>query len=81
MPNTLSTCDALARANEDGYHFSEYALRRWIKEGRIPVRYVGKKALIYYPNLIEFLSCADGGDNQPATVAESPGIRLLEVRP
>ena len=35
---------------------TETALRRLIKQERIPVVYVGKKALINYDKLVEFLS-------------------------
>ena len=53
-------------------------LRLLIKSGKLPVRQVGSKVLIYYPNLIRYLTCEDGGDNVAATVIPS-GIRRVEL--
>lgn len=36
--------------------------------------------MIYFPRLVEFLTCADGCDNAPATLGESPGIRRVDER-
>ena len=65
MTNMLKTRPCVMRANEEGYEISEYALRQWIRSGAIPARKIGNSFLIYYPNLIRFLQCADGGDNLP----------------
>lgn len=82
MLNVLSVREAVSQARSEGIVLSECALRRWIRNGDLPVRMAGKKALIYYPALVDFLQCKDGGDNQaPATAAESGGIRRLEARP
>lgn len=67
MGNVLTIRQAVSRAREDGLPVSEYTLRAWIKTGVIPVRYAGVKQLIYYPNLVRYLRCEDGGDNIPAT--------------
>ena len=32
----------------EGYNISEYALRQWVKDGRVPAVYSGKKAYIRY---------------------------------
>lgn len=45
-------CKKLA---EDGFHVSEYAIRRWIKRGELPAAYAGKKALITYANVVKLL--------------------------
>lgn len=44
-----------ARLIEDGYHVSDYALRLWIKQGRIPAIYTGNKALISYESVLSLL--------------------------
>ncbi len=36
--------------------------------------------MIYFPRLVEFLTCADDCDNAPATMGESPGIRRVDER-
>ena len=70
MGNVLTIRGAVARAKADGLPVSEYALREWIKNGRVPVRHAGNKQLLYYPNLVRYLQCEDGGDNEtPAMVA------------
>lgn len=78
MPNVVTVREAVQRAKADGLPVTEYALRRWIKTGVIPVRSVGSKALLFYPNLIRFLRCEDGADNVP-TIGSAPGIRPVDV--
>ena len=79
MPNVVTIREAVQRARNDGMPVSEYTLRRWIKNGAIPVRKVGQKVLLYYPNLVRYLQCEDGKDNYPATVAAVSGIRRIEI--
>jgi len=77
MPNVVTVREAVQRAKADGLPVSEYTLRRWIKTGAIPVRNVGSKSLLFYPNLVRFLRCEDGADNTPATNDAVPGIRRV----
>lgn len=66
------------RAKAEGIPVSEYTIRRLIKQGIIPARYIGPKAVFSYAALLRYLNCADGADNiQPATVAAS-GIRRID---
>ena len=73
MADVLTIRGAVARAKTEGLPVSEYTLRGWIKTGVIPVRYAGSKTLIFYPNLVRYLQCDDGGDVAPPPVAA--GIR------
>ena len=41
--------------HREGYLVSEYALRRWIKEGVIPSVRTGKKFLVTYDRVVEYL--------------------------
>ena len=59
MLNVMTVQQVVARAKEEGYPISEFSLRRWLRTGEVPCRMAGKKCLIYYPNLIAFLTCAD----------------------
>ena len=79
MPNVCTIREAVLRAKADGLPVTEYTLRRWIKTGAIPVRMIGSKALLFYPNLLHFIQCEDGADNTPATPKASPGIRRIGV--
>ena len=79
MPNVLTIREAVRRAKADGLPVSEYTIRRWIKTGAIPVRNVGSKALLFYPNLVRYLQCEDGADNIPATDEAAPGIRRIDM--
>lgn len=79
MPNVLTIREAVQRAKADGLPVSEYTLRQWVRTGAIPTRKVGQKALLFYPNLVRYLQCADGSDNTPATVAAVPGIRRVNL--
>lgn len=65
----LTIRQAVTRAKAEGLPVSEYTLRAWIKSGVVPVRYAGSKMLLFYPNLVRYLQCEDGGDNVPPPVA------------
>lgn len=65
MANMLTIRQTRDRLMKDGLPLSEYSLRMLIKRGTIPVRFVGRKALIFYPNVVSFLQCNGGGDNPP----------------
>lgn len=78
MPEVVTIREAVQRAKTDGLPVSEYTLRQWVKSGAVPVRKVGQKALLYYPNLVRYLQCEDSKDNQTTLVAEAPGIRRVE---
>ena len=79
MPNVVTVREAVQRAKADGLPVTEYTLRRWIKTGAIPVRNVGSKALLFYPNLVRYLQSEDGADNTPATVGAAQGIRRVDA--
>lgn len=78
MPDVLTIREAVERAKAEGMPVAEYTLRRWVRSGAIPSRNVGRKALLFYPNLVRYLQCQDGADNEPTTVAAG-GIRRVEV--
>ena len=40
----------------EGYHVTQYALRRWIKSGQLPVVYSGNKALISYDKVLSIIT-------------------------
>jgi hypothetical protein len=44
------------RLVNEGVLVSEYALRIWIKQGKLPAVYTGNKALISYANVMKVLS-------------------------
>lgn len=79
MPNVVTVREAVQRAKADGCPVSEYTLRGWIKSGSIPARKAGRKILLFYPNLVRYIQCADGCDNAPATVAVDHGIRRADL--
>lgn len=78
MPDVLTIREAVQRSKTEGMPVSEYTLRRIIRCGGVPVRRVGAKVLLYYPNLVRYLTCEDGGDNVAATVIPS-GIRRVDM--
>lgn len=66
MSDMLTIKQTVERAKADGMPISEYTLRRWVKTGIVPARTAGRaKYLIYYPNLVRYLQCVDGGDIAP----------------
>lgn len=70
MADMLTIRQAVERARQEGIPVSEYTLRRWVRSGAVPVRVAGSKQLLYYPNLVRYLQCVDGCDNQPPQVAD-----------
>lgn len=53
--NMLTINETVARSKLEGIPISESAVRRWVRNGDIHAVYAGKKALIYWPALLEFL--------------------------
>lgn len=51
-----TTQQIVRQLHQEGYQISEYALRRWIAEGVIPSVSSGKKRLVVYAHVIEFLT-------------------------
>lgn len=60
-----------------GMPLSEYTLRRALRTGAIPCRVLGKKYLIAWPNVENWLMCIDGADNTP--IESSNGIHRISV--
>ena len=76
----INTVPKLAqRAKADGLPISEYTIRRLIKTGAIPARYVGPKPLASYSAIVRYFSCEDGCDNAPDTTTASSGIRRIDA--
>lgn len=79
MADVVTIKEAVQRAKADGLPVTEYTLRHWLKSGTIPTRKIGKKVLLYYPNLTKYVRCEDVVDSAPATVAAAPGIRRVDL--
>jgi len=76
----LTPKETVKRGELEGFCFSEHALRQWLKSGAIPSRQVGtaKKNLIFWPNVVKFLTCADGADNTPPATVAASGVRRID---
>ncbi len=79
MPNVVTIREAVQRAKSEGLPVSEYTLRQWIRAGTVPVRKAGNKVLLFYPNLVEYLTCAGGGDILPPLVAGSSAANRAQL--
>lgn len=76
----INTVPKLAqRAKADGLPISEYTIRRLIRQGTLPARYIGPKAVTSYSALVRYFSCVDGCDNTPATLVTGSGIRRIDA--
>lgn len=74
----INTVPKLAqRAKAEGLPISEYTIRRLIKTGAIPARFVGPKPLVSYTALVRYFSCEDGCDNVPSALTVGTGIRRI----
>lgn len=79
MPNVLTIREAVQRAKTEGMPVSEYALRSWVKTGAVPVRKIGQKVLLYYPNLVKFLQCEDSTEIHPTMEVVNTGLRRINT--
>ena len=66
MADLCTIREAVARARMEKMNLSEYGLRLMIKRGELDVRYVGRKALVYYPGLIKYLTFGDAPPSKGA---------------
>lgn len=57
--------EAVKRAKAEGLPVSEYSLRKWVKSGEIPARWIGTKALLFYPSLAAYLRFESNSPNTP----------------
>ena len=73
MADMMRILYAVRRSKDEGIPISEYALRQWVRLGLIPAVSTGKKALIYYPNLVRYLQ---GGGHPVQEVPEGVPIPL-----
>lgn len=74
MPNVVTIREAVQRAKADGLPVSEYTLRQWVRSGAVPTRKAGNKVLLFYPNLVQYLTCSGGCDLSPSMVAGPAAI-------
>lgn len=78
VESDINTVPKLARrAKADGLPISEYTIRRLIKQGEIPARYIGPKPVASYSALVRYFYCEDGCDNAPAAPIIGSGIRRV----
>ena len=79
VPDICTVPKLAKRAKDDGLPISAYTIRRLIKTGALPARYIGTKPVASYSSLVRYFSCEDGCDNAPATVISATGIRRIDV--
>ena len=58
----LTPRQTVVRLKADGLPVSEYALRSWLRTKQIPAARIGKRALLYYPNVLQFIRQQSGGE-------------------
>lgn len=69
----LTIGETVQRSKAEGYPLTEYTLRRALRMGVIPCRRVGRRYLIFWPNIVRFLECADGQDIAPLLSTQAQG--------
>lgn len=75
-PDMLSIAKTVERCMKEGIPLSEKALRRFVKDGSLPATHTGKKALIYFPNVLEFVKRGNNPCERPESVG---GIRRIQA--
>lgn len=77
--NVMTIKEAVRRAKSEGLPVSEYSLRKWVKNGEISVRWIGTKALVYYPSLAAYLCFHPNAPKVPFNESnESISLSLLK---
>ncbi len=73
--NTGTIRQTHQRLLEEGMNISENTLRVWVRQKVLPAAFCGKKAYIYYPNVLELIKSGT------STIAFQPevvhGIRKI----
>lgn len=59
----------------DGIPYSEYALRAAVKSGAIPATMCGRKAMLWYENVLQYIREGDARQAQPIEVGKIRPIR------
>ena len=55
---TIRNC--VIRAREEGLaSVNEHWLRVIVRSGEVPVRYAGNRAMLYYPSIVAYITCAN----------------------
>ncbi len=54
--NTGTIRQTVARLHREGMNVTENSLRVWRRTGALPAAFAGRKAYIYYPNVIKLLT-------------------------
>lgn len=71
--------EAVWYSKEDRIPVTEYTLRSWVKAGIIPTRQIGKKHLLYYPTLVQYIRCGNDPIGAPVPETTTHGIRPIEI--
>ena len=53
--DTATVAETRRRLLAEGHHVSENALRGWVRQGILPAAHIGRKVLLYYPNVLQIL--------------------------
>lgn len=76
MTDLLSIHETAQRCKVEGIPLAEAALRRFVKTGDLPAVQTGRRALVYWPNVIEFVK---NGNNQQVQPIEAGKIRPIRA--
>lgn len=69
-PDMLSIAKTAERCKAEGIPLSEKAIRRFVKDGSLPAVQTGKKALVYFPNVKEFIKQGNNQAIDPETLRD-----------
>ena len=67
--DTATVAETHRRLLAEGHNISENALRGFIRQGILPAVKIGRKSLLYYPNVVKLLT---EGNNHVAPDDERP---------
>lgn len=73
--NTGTIRQTHQRLQAEGMNISENTLRVWVRQGILPAAFSGKKAYLFYPNVIEVIKTGTPTTSSQPEVAH--GIRRI----
>ncbi len=75
MKDLLSIHDSAERCKAEGLPLSEKAIRRFVKNGDLAAVQTGKKAMVFFPNIIELIKRGNNHHVQSESVGSIRPVR------
>jgi len=76
-PDLDSIHNTAGRCKSEGLGLSECAIRRLVKSGGLPSVWTGRRALVYWPNVLRFIERGNGP--APTVAAQQTACAIRQI--